>query len=173
VIAVSTPLLPHDRSTARSRNRFALLSQFVLQWLWLPVWAAVAAALGVLAALASAGLNPPLKWLNPWLGVLTWPRLRIEWARDAAGWDAYATEKILRRIARAEGHHAAYRGRTADDGSYEFAVTVPARLFRGVGPERAAAVAAARGWSAETKGTGRDQWSPGALRLSKTVRPAG
>ncbi|MYX33568.1 MULTISPECIES: hypothetical protein [unclassified Streptomyces] len=42
------------------RNRPGLLAQFVLQWLWLPVWAAVALALGLLSALASAGLSPPL-----------------------------------------------------------------------------------------------------------------
>lgn len=33
-------------------------------------------------------------------------------------------------------------------------------------------IAAARGWSAEAKGTGRDQWSPGAQRLSKRVPSA-
>ncbi|MEU1622554.1 hypothetical protein ABZ479_35330 [Streptomyces sp. NPDC005722] len=169
---MSTPLLPHDRPTVRRRSRTGLLLQFVLQWFWLPVWAALAAALGVLAALASAGLNPPLKWLNPWLGVLTWPRLRIEWAWDAAAWEAYATEKIHGRIDRAEGHPAAYKSGTAADGGLELAVTVPARLFRGVGQERAKAMAGARGWSAEARSTGREQWSPGALRLTRTVGPA-
>ncbi|MDX3098705.1 hypothetical protein PV703_19440 [Streptomyces sp. ME01-24h] len=66
------------------RNRSGLLAQFALQWFWLPVWAAVALALGLLAAHASAGFNAPLAWFNPWCAVLSCPRFRLEWAADPA-----------------------------------------------------------------------------------------
>ncbi|MFG2306079.1 hypothetical protein [Actinacidiphila glaucinigra] len=158
------------RPAASRRNRPGLLAQFVLQWLWPPVWAAVALALGLLTALAPAGLSPPLAWLNPWRAVLTWPRFRLEWAADPAGWDAYATGRIRARIAAAERRPAAHRARDAD-GAPVLAVTVPARLFRGVGPDRAAAVA--EGWTAEVRGTGREQWSPGALHLRRPLPQPG
>ncbi|SNT54907.1 hypothetical protein SAMN05216252_13835 [Actinacidiphila glaucinigra] len=158
------------RLAAPRRNRPGLLAQFVLQWFWLPVWAAVALALGLLVALASAGFNPPLAWLNPWRAVLTWPRFRLEWAGDPARWDAYATERIRARIADAERRPAAHRAHGAD-GAAVLAVTVPARLFRGVGPDRAAAVA--EGWTAEVRGTGRDRWSPGALSLRRPLPQPG
>ncbi|WUD72869.1 hypothetical protein OG937_14775 [Streptomyces sp. NBC_00510] len=154
------------------RNRPGLLAQFVLQWLWLPLWAVVALALGLFVALASAGVNPPLAWLNPWRGALTWPRFRLEWAADPARWDAYATERIRVRIAAAERRPAAHRARDADGGAV-LAVTVPARSFRGAGPDRAAAVAAAEGWTAEVRGTGREQWSPGALDLRRSLPQPG
>ncbi|MFE0631985.1 hypothetical protein ACFW3D_34170 [Streptomyces sp. NPDC058864] len=160
------------RLAAPPRSRPGLLAQFVLQWFWLPVWGAVALALGLVVALASAGFDPPLGWLNPWRGALTWPRFRLEWAADPARWDAYATERIRTRTASAERRPAAHRARAAD-GADVLAVTVPARLFRGVGPDRAAAVAAAEGWTAEVRGTGREQWSPGALHLRRPLPQPG
>ncbi|MFF3560319.1 hypothetical protein ACFYXS_09815 [Streptomyces sp. NPDC002574] len=168
---MSTTLQPLDRLVARRRSRPGLLLQCVLQWLYLPLWAAVAAILGVVAALASAGFNPPLKWLNPWLGALTWRRFRVEWAWEPAAWDAYATEKVLGRITKAEAHPDAYRDKEASGDGHQLAVTVPERFFRGVGSDRAVAFAASRGWAAQTKGSGRDQWSPGALRLTRTWGP--
>ncbi|MDX2703910.1 hypothetical protein PV350_13715 [Streptomyces sp. PA03-6a] len=86
--------------------------------------------------------------------------------------DAYATERIRARIAAAERRPAAHRARDADGGAV-LAVTVPARLFRGAGPDRASAVAAAEGWTTEVRGTGRDQWSPGALHLRRPLPQPG
>lgn len=166
-----TALPPLDRLVAERRSRVSLLLQLVLQWVYLPVWGVFSAVLGLVVAAASAGLNPPLRWFNPWLGALSWRRFRVEWLWDAALWDAYAQEKLRKKMARAEGNHAVYQGKERPDGTYDLRVTVPARHFRGVGPERAMAIAAGRGWSAELKSAGRDQWNPGALRLSRTVRP--
>lgn len=164
-----TVLPPLDQLPTTRRSKVSLLLQLVTQWAYLPVWGAFAAALGMLVALASAGLNPPLRWFNPWLGVLSWRRFRVEWVWDTSLWDAYASEKLRKKIVRAEGNHGAYKGKDRSDGSYELAVTVPARHFRGVGPDRAVAIAAAEGWSAQLRSAGRDQWNPGALRLSRTV----
>ncbi|MEU0741710.1 hypothetical protein [Streptomyces sp. NPDC006134] len=166
-----TSLPPPDQLVAERRSKTSLLFQLILQWIYLPVWGAFAVALGLVVAAASAGLNPPLRWFNPWLGTLSWRRFRAEWLWDAALWDAYAQEKIRKKIARAQGNHGLYKGKDNPDGSYELSVTVPARHFRGIGPERAMAIAASEGWSAELKSGGRDQWNPGALRLSRIVRP--
>ncbi|MEU4096073.1 hypothetical protein [Streptomyces sp. NPDC026673] len=80
--------------------------------------------------------------------------------------------RIRARVAAAERRPAAHQTRDAD-GAAVLAVTVPARLFRGVGPERATAVAVAEGWTAEVRGTGRDQWSPGALHLRRPLPQSG
>lgn len=156
------------RLAAPRRSRPGLLAQFVLQWLWLPVSGAVALAAGLVAALASAGFDPPLAWLNPWRGALAWPRFRLEWAASPARWDAYATGRNRARTASAERRPAAHQARDAY-GAAVLAVTVPARLFRGAGPDRAASVAAAEGWTAEVRGSGREQWSPAAPHLRRPL----
>ncbi|MBC6460788.1 hypothetical protein [Actinomadura sp. HBU206391] len=161
---------PVRRLAAKRRNKVSLLLQFSLQWLYLPVWGVVAVALGVLVALASAGLNPPLRWFDVRRGALSPHRFHVEWVSDPALWDTYAADRIRSKVEKANANPARYGGRVAPDGNRELTVTVPAVHFRGVGPDRAIAIAQSLGWTAQLKGNGREVWNAGALRLTGTIQ---
>lgn len=150
----------------------SLLLQFFLQWIYLPVLVAAAACLGALVAVAPPGLNPPMAWFNPWRCVLSKRRFRVEWEWKPELWDRYAAEMIRKRISSVESEHVGHRENKQSDGSYELAVILPTRFFRGIGPARAMAIVASEGWSAEIKGRDREETSPGALRLSRKVQPS-
>jgi hypothetical protein len=161
-------LQPIERLAGKRRSRVSLLLQLVLQWIYLPLWGVFAAALGLLAAAASAGLNPPVAWFNPGRGLLTWQRFRTEWAWDPVRWDAYAAERIRKKAAAAVAGPTSH-SRKLPDGGRELSTTVSARCFRGVGPERAVAIAEADGWGTELKADGREEWNPGALRIFRPL----
>jgi hypothetical protein len=161
-------LQPIEGLAGKRRSRVSLLLQLVLQGIYLPLWAVCAAGLALLGAAASAGLNPPVAWLNPGRGVLTWRRFRAEWAWGPALWDAYAAERIRRKAAGAVAGPTSH-SRKLPDGGRELSVTVPARCFRGVGLERAVAIAEADGWGTELKGDGHGEWNPGALRIFRPL----
>jgi hypothetical protein len=161
-------LQPIERLAGKRRSKVSLLVQFVLQWIYLPLWGVLAAALGLLVAAASAGLNPPLAWFNPGLGLLTLQRFRVEWAWDPVRWDAYAADQIRKKAAAAVAGPTSH-SRKLPDGGRELSVTVPARCFRGVGPERAVVIAEADAWGTELKADGRQEWNPGALRIIRRL----
>ncbi|MFK8843802.1 hypothetical protein [Streptomyces sp. Ac-502] len=155
----------------RRRGRVSLLVQFVAQWVYLPLWAVTSLALGVVAALASAGLNPPKSWFNPVRGLLSWPRLKAEWSRDPEVWRSYADDRLRRRLRKAENNPALHVGHPSEGKQREMSVVLPVRFFRGVGAEHAVGVAQGLGWSAEVLPLHRGQWHPGAVRAFRSVEP--
>ncbi|MFI2238841.1 hypothetical protein [Streptomyces chrestomyceticus] len=158
--------------TIRRRGRASLLVHFVAQWVYLPLWAAASLALGVVVALASAGLNPPKSWLDPVRGLLSWSRLKAEWPRDPEVWRAYADDRLRERLRKAENNQALYAGHPSEGKHREVSVVLPVRFFRGVGAEHAVGVAQSLGWSAEVLPSDRGQWHPGAVRAFRGLRPA-
>ncbi|MFJ9772710.1 hypothetical protein ACIRVF_15955 [Kitasatospora sp. NPDC101157] len=141
------------------RNRSVVLLQFVLQWIYAPLW--ILALVGVFAVLLAAAIFSNYGGEGPssdgWLRVnrsfVPPRRLRAELTGRPEDWERYVTPVLRRRIAAAEANHAAGGGRLQVDLSREVSVELAVRLYRGLGAQGVARIAERFGWQGAPSGT--------------------
>ncbi|WBP87979.1 hypothetical protein [Kitasatospora cathayae] len=137
------------------RNRPVVLVQFLLQWIYAPLW-----ILGLVVVLAAAifsdyGGDGPSSdgWLRVNRSFIPPRRLRAELSGRPEDWERYVTPVLERRIAAAEASHAAGGGVMQLDLSREVSAELAVRLYRGLGAEGVFRVAERFGWQGEPSGT--------------------
>ncbi|GHF28598.1 hypothetical protein GCM10018790_02530 [Kitasatospora xanthocidica] len=130
------------------RSRLAVLLQFLLQWIYAPLWIAGLVALFVVLIFADyTGSGPSSDgWLKVNRAFIPPRRLRAELTGRPEDWERYVTPILERRIAAAEAEHAAGGGDVQPDLSRVIGIRLAARLYRGLGAEGVVRLAARHGW---------------------------
>ncbi|MFD5468505.1 hypothetical protein ACFWIQ_37725 [Kitasatospora sp. NPDC127059] len=141
------------------RNRAVVLLQFLLQWIYAPLWilglVAVFAVIIAAAIFSNYGGEGPSSdgWLRVNRSFIPPRRLRAELTGRPEDWERYVTPVLRRRIAAAEANHAAGGGEVQLDLGREVSVGLAVRLCRGLGADGVARIAERFGWQVVPSGT--------------------
>ncbi|MFI2607853.1 hypothetical protein [Kitasatospora sp. NPDC018619] len=150
---------------APRRNRSAVLAQFLLQWIYAPLWILGLVLLFVLLLLAdNAGVSGPSSdgWLKVNRSFIPPRRLRAELTGRPEDWERYVTPVLARRIAAAEASYAAGDGEVQPDLGRVVRTGLPLRLYRGLGASGVVRLAERYGWHGSAAGT-----DAGHVRLAR------
>ncbi|MFE4976465.1 hypothetical protein ACFRAR_30740 [Kitasatospora sp. NPDC056651] len=151
---------------APRRNRLVVLLQFLLQWIYAPLWILGLVGFFVLLILADnvgGGSGPNSDgWLKVNRGFIPPRRLRAELTGRPEHWERYVTPVLARRIAAAEAAHAAGGGELRADHGRVVEVGLALRLYRGLGAVGVVRLAERRGWHGVVSGT-----DAGHVRLAR------
>ncbi|WP_316522519.1 hypothetical protein [Kitasatospora brasiliensis] len=142
---------------APRRNRLVVLLQFLLQWIYAPLWILALVAFFVILILADnvgGGSGPSSDgWLKVNRSFIPPRRLRAELTGRPEHWERYVTPILARRIAAAEAAHAAGDGELRADHGRVVKVGLPLRLYRGLGAAGVVRLAERHGWHGSASGT--------------------
>ncbi|GAA3037100.1 hypothetical protein GCM10010519_72860 [Streptomyces lactacystinicus] len=149
---------------APRRNRLAVLVQFVLQWIYAPLWILGLVLLFVVLLLAdySGGGPDSDGWLKVNRSFVPPRRLRAELSGRPEHWERYVAPILARRIAAAEAAHAAGDGEVRADLGRVMRVGLPLRFYRGLGAAGVVRLAERHGWHGVASGT-----DTGHVRLAR------
>ncbi|MEU9042600.1 MULTISPECIES: hypothetical protein [unclassified Kitasatospora] len=141
------------------RNRLGVLIQFVLQWIYAPLWIVGLVLLFAVLILADYNGGGPSSdgWLRVNRSFLPPRRLRAELTGRPEHWERYVTPLLARRIAAAEANHAAGGGEVQADLGREVSVRLAVRLYRGLGADGVVRLAERYGWRGVPSGTDVEQ----------------
>ncbi|MBD0669387.1 hypothetical protein [Streptomyces sp. CBMA156] len=156
---------------APRRNRLAVLLQFLLQWIYAPLWVLALVLLFVVLILADYNGGGPSSdgWLKVNRGFIPPRRLRAELTGRAEDWERYATPVLARRIAAAEAAYAAGDGEVQADLGRVVTAGLALRLYRGLGADGVVRLVERYGWHGVASGT-----DAGHVRLARHFpAPAG
>ncbi|MFG3225204.1 hypothetical protein ACGF07_10530 [Kitasatospora sp. NPDC048194] len=144
---------------APRRNRAAVLLQFLLQWIYAPLWILGLVAVFVVLILAdySGGGPDSDGWVRVNRSFIPPRRLRAELTGRPEDWERYVTPLLERRIAAAEATHAAGGGTVQPDLGREVSVGLAVRLYRGLGADGVVRIAERFGWQGVPNGTDAEQ----------------
>ncbi|MET8622240.1 hypothetical protein ABZW30_00490 [Kitasatospora sp. NPDC004669] len=151
-----TPVQPAGfPGPAPRRNRLVVLLQFLLQWIYAPLWIIGLVIVIAVVILSDYGGSGPGSdgWLKVNRSFIPPRRLRAELTGRPEDWERYVTPVLKRRIAAAEVAHAAGGGEVQVDLSREMSVALAARLYRGLGADGVVRVAERLGWQGASSGT--------------------
>ncbi|MFJ8625859.1 hypothetical protein ACIRD3_23845 [Kitasatospora sp. NPDC093550] len=137
------------------RSRVAVLLQFLLQWIYAPLWIAALVLLFVVLIFADYNGSGPSSdgWLKVNRTFIPPRRLKAELTGRPEDWERYVTPILERRIAAAEASHAAGGGEVQADLGRQVAVRLAARLYRGLGAAGVVRIAERHGWHGSPVGT--------------------
>ncbi|MEU8921239.1 hypothetical protein AB0D10_09950 [Kitasatospora sp. NPDC048545] len=141
------------------RNRFAVLLQFLLQWIYAPLWIVGLVILFAVLILSDYNGGGPDSdgWLRVNRSFIPPRRLRAELTGRPEDWERYVTPVIERRIAAAEAKHAAGGGEVRADLGREVSFGLADRLYRGLGAAGVVRIGERYGWrGARPSGTGSE-----------------
>ncbi|KJS63142.1 hypothetical protein [Streptomyces rubellomurinus] len=143
------------------RNRALVLLQFVLQWIYAPLWIlglVLVFLLVIVAALGNANIDGPSSdgWLRVNRSFIPPRRLRAELSGRPEVWERYVTPILARRIAAAEAKYAAGDGTVLPDHGREVRIELAARLYRGLGAVGVIRLAERYGWRGADSGADRE-----------------
>ncbi|MFF4380225.1 hypothetical protein [Kitasatospora sp. NPDC001547] len=149
---------------APRRNRLAVLLQFLLQWIYAPLWVLGLVLLFVVLILADYNGGGPSSdgWLKVNRGFIPPRRLRAELTGRPEHWERYVAPVLERRIAAAEASYAAGGGEVQPDLGRVVGVRLALRLYRGLGAAGVVRLAESRGWHGVASGT-----DAGHVRLAR------
>ncbi|MGW3228178.1 hypothetical protein [Kitasatospora sp. NPDC001095] len=151
---------------APRRGRAAVLTQFLLQWIYAPLWILGLVLLFVLLIFADnvgGGAGPSSDgWLKVNRSFLPPRRLRAELTGRPEDWERYVAPILARRIAAAEAAYAAGDGEVQADLGRVVRVGLALRLYRGLGAAGVVRLAERHGWHGVTAGT-----DAGHVRLAR------
>ncbi|SOB83055.1 hypothetical protein [Streptomyces sp. 1331.2] len=144
---------------APRRGRLAVLLQFLLQWIYAPLWILGLVLLFAVLLLADYSGSGPSSdgWLKVNRTFLPPRRLRAELTGRPEDWERYLTPILRRRIEAAEAAHAAGGGEVQADLGREVSVGLAVRLYRGLGADGVVRLAERHGWQGSLSGTDAEQ----------------
>ncbi|MFI8454383.1 hypothetical protein [Kitasatospora sp. NPDC085464] len=130
------------------RSRLAVLLQFLLQWIYAPLWIVGLVILFAVLILSDYNGGGPSSdgWLKVNRTFIPPRRLRAELTGRPEDWERYVTPIIRRRIAAAEAKHAAGGGEVQADLGREVSVGLADRLYRGLGAAGVVRIGERYGW---------------------------
>ncbi|UZJ29928.1 hypothetical protein [Streptomyces endophytica] len=138
---------------APRRSRTGLVAQFVLQFVYLPLWVLVAVGLVVLAiwldGAGNANVGPPPGVFSFSKAALSWRRLRIEWHGRAEDWAPFTEELLRERFAKAEENSGWAPALLPPSGVRRATAQLPLRHYRGLGAGGVEQLARRHGWSVD------------------------
>ncbi|BDM72710.1 hypothetical protein HEK616_61970 [Streptomyces nigrescens] len=138
---------------APRRSRTGLVAQFVLQFVYLPLWVLVAVGLVVLAiwldGAGNANVGPPPGVFSFSKAALSWRRLRIEWRGRAEDWAPFTEELLRGRFAKAEENSGWAPALLPPSGVRRATTQLPLRHYRGLGAGGVEQLARRHGWSVD------------------------
>ncbi|WP_030255909.1 MULTISPECIES: hypothetical protein [Streptomyces] len=140
---------------APRRSRPAVLLQFLLQWVYAPLWILGLVLLFAVLILADYSGGGPSSdgWLKVHRTFLPPRRLRAELTGRPEDWERYVTPILRRRIEAAEASHAAGGGEVQADLGREVSVGLAVRLYRGLGADGVVRLAERYGWQGVPSGS--------------------
>ncbi|MGA5816908.1 hypothetical protein ACPC54_03455 [Kitasatospora sp. NPDC094028] len=150
------------------RNRALVLLQFVLQWIYAPLWILGLVLVFVVVLIAAvadaASIDGPSSdgWLRVNRSFIPPRRLRAELSGRPEVWERYVTPVLARRIAAAEARYAAGDGTVLPDHGREVRVELAVRLYRGLGAAGVVRLAERHGWRGVESGA-----DPQHVRLAR------
>ncbi|MFD4659362.1 hypothetical protein ACFWP2_27460 [Kitasatospora sp. NPDC058444] len=149
---------------APRRNRAAVLLQFLLQWIYAPLWVLGLVLLFVVLIFADYNGSGPSSdgWLKVNRSFVPPRRLRAELSGRPEHWERYVAPILARRIAAAEAAHAAGDGEVQADLGRVVQIRLPLRLYRGLGAAGVVRLAERHGWHGVAAGT-----DAGHVRLAR------
>ncbi|MFJ7911540.1 hypothetical protein [Kitasatospora sp. NPDC096204] len=151
---------------APRRSRVVVLTQFLLQWIYAPLWILGLVLLFVLLVFADnvgGGSGPSSDgWLKVNRSFIPPRRLRAELTGRPEDWERYVTPVLARRIAAAEAAYAAGDGEVQTDLGRVVRVGLALRLYRGLGAAGVVRLAERHGWHGVASGT-----DAGHVRLAR------
>ncbi|MFJ9445838.1 hypothetical protein ACIRRH_28870 [Kitasatospora sp. NPDC101235] len=140
---------------APRRNRVAVLVQFLLQWIYAPLWILGLVLLFIVLIFADYSGGGPSSdgWLKVNRSFIPPRRLRAELTGRPEHWERYVAPVLARRIAAAEATHAAGGGEVQADLGRVVRTGFALRLYRGLGAAGVVRLAEQRGWHGVASGT--------------------
>ncbi|MFE7531133.1 hypothetical protein ACFU7Y_36305 [Kitasatospora sp. NPDC057542] len=149
---------------APRRNRVAVLVQFLLQWIYAPLWVLGLVLLFIVLIFADYSGGGPSSdgWLKVNRSFIPPRRLRAELTGRPEHWERYVAPILARRIAAAEATHAAGGGEVQADLGRVVRTRLALRLYRGLGAAGVVRLAEQHGWHGVASGT-----DAGHVRLAR------
>lgn len=142
---------------APRRSRFGLLAQFVLQFLYIPVWALIAAALLVVVLVLDADSNANVGLPGGMFGFvktgISWRRMRAEWSGRAESWAPFTDARLAEAFAKAEKDSGWSVTELPPSGVRKARCELPVRHYRGLDSTGLGRLAEQRGWSLDRDAT--------------------
>ncbi|WP_225848590.1 hypothetical protein [Streptomyces sp. HPF1205] len=159
-------------TAAPRRSRTGLAAQYVLQYVYIPVWAALAFALLALVVaidiLGDGNLGLPGAVFAFKQTAISWRRLRTEWTGRTDLWAAFTDERFANLFPEAEKSSGWQAAKLPPSGVRRAECVLPVRHYRGLDSAAIERLAGRRGWSVDWQGT-RDPRSE--LRLHRFLPP--
>lgn len=159
-------------TAAPRRSRTGLAVQYVLQYVYIPVWAALALILLALVIaidlLGDGNLGLPGAMFAFQQTAISWRRLRAEWTGRTDLWAAFTDERLAELFPRAEKNSGWEVAKLPPSGVRRAECELPVRHYRGLDSAAIEQLAGRRGWSVDWEGT-RDPRSE--LRFHRLVPP--
>ncbi|GGU70165.1 hypothetical protein GCM10010211_39770 [Streptomyces albospinus] len=142
-----------DLGPAPRRSRVGLVAQFVLQFLYIPLWALIAICLTVLAiaidADSNASVGPPAIAFGFVRAGISWRRLRVEWSGRPEDWEPFTEPLLKDRIGKGERNSGWGAAELLPSGVRRATASIELRYFRGLGPGRVDRMAQQYGWAVD------------------------
>ncbi|MCK7622603.1 hypothetical protein MUU72_05690 [Streptomyces sp. RS10V-4] len=142
-----------DDGPAPRRSRTGLVAQFVLQAVYLPLWALLATGLTVLAiwlaANSNADVGPPRAVFAFVRTGISWRRLRAEWGGRPEDWQPFTEPLLAARFAKAEKNSGWGAAELPPSGVRRATTTLARRHSRGLGAARVDELARRYGWAVD------------------------
>ncbi len=143
----------HGFGPAPRRSRIGLLAQFVLQFVYIPVWVLLAVGVLVLAIWAdsagNANVGPSEGMFRFSTAAISWRRLRAEWSGRAESWAPFTDSLLAESFAKAEKSSGWEPAKLPPDGVRRAVCDLPVRHYRGLDSAAMEQLAGRRGWSVD------------------------
>ncbi|KUL37889.1 hypothetical protein ADL22_19820 [Streptomyces sp. NRRL F-4489] len=142
-----------DPGPGPRRSRTGLVAQFVLQFLYIPLWALIAIGLTVLAiwldANSSANVGPPQVAFAFVRTGISWRRLRAEWGGRPEDWRPFTEPLLAERFAKAEKSSGWLPADLPPSGVRRATATLARSHSRGLGAAGVDELARRYGWAVD------------------------
>ncbi|MEV0406455.1 hypothetical protein [Actinoallomurus sp. NPDC050550] len=129
------------------------MTQFVLQFIYIPLWVLIAVGLTVLAIWAdsasNANIGPPGAAFGFAQAAISWRRFRVEWSGRAADWAPFTDALLKERFSRGEKNSGWNVATLPPSGVRRATTDLPVRYYRGLSPAQVEHLARLRGWSVD------------------------
>ncbi|WP_031524992.1 hypothetical protein [Streptomyces sp. NRRL F-5123] len=159
-------------TAAPQRSRTALALQYVLQYLYIPVWALLAfALLAVVIAidiLGDGNVGLPGAMFAFKTTAISWRRLRVEWTGRTDLWAPFTDDRFAALFPKAEKNSGWEAAKLPPSGVRRAECALPVRHYRGLDSAAVEQLAGRRGWSVDWQKT-RDPRSE--LHLYRLIAP--
>ncbi|WP_143179635.1 hypothetical protein [Streptomyces yunnanensis] len=142
-----------DPGPAPCRSRTGLVAQFVLQCLYIPIWALIAIGLTMLAIWldvnSSANVGPPEIAFGFVRTGISWRRLRAAWGGRPEDWAPFTEPLLAERFAKAEKDSGWFASQLPPSGVRRATARLARCHCRGLGATGVATLAQRYGWSVD------------------------
>jgi hypothetical protein len=159
-------------TAAPRRSRIGLAAQYVLQYLYVPVWALLAFALLALViavdVLGNGNLGLPGSVFAFRTTAISWRRLRAEWTGRTDLWASFTDERFAALFPPAEKNGGWEVAKLPPSGIRRAECTLAVRHYRGLDSAAIEQLAGRRGWSVDWEKTRNPR---GELHLHRLLPP--